>query len=198
MRKVHEKSILLGIGIGMIITAIAGMIYSAGTHKELTREEIISRAKGYGLIEPVKILNNDSAAADSTAAENTGATDTSVNDTSSKASPSKAASDKGNVSAGTAGETQRTDAAEPPDDNSKTGTDENKVSGRNIKITIEDGYTSKEIMKQLLDKGIITSEKDFTSVMISYNASRKIISGTYTFKKNEDLVYLVKTICDIK
>ncbi|AEY66550.1 ABC transporter substrate-binding protein [Clostridium sp. BNL1100] len=175
MRKVHEKSILLGIGIGMIITAIAGMIYSGGTQKELTKDEIISRAKSYGLIEPVKLLNENNSAADSTVA-----------DTTSEKSPG--------VSTVSQASTEVADKASTAN-KEKTGTDTNE---RNIVIKIEDGHISNEVMKQLLDKGIITSEKDFTNVIHSYKASRKIISGTYKFKKNEDLDYLVKKICGIK
>ncbi len=177
MRKVHEKSILLGIGIGMIITAIAGMIYSGGTQqKELTKDEIISRAKSYGLIEPVKLLNKDnSEAADSTVA---GTTSEKSPGTSTVSEASTVVSDKTST-----------------ENKEKTSTDTDE---RNIVIKIEDGHISNEVMKQLLNKGIITSEKDFTNVIHSYKASRKIISGTYKFKKNEDLDYLVKKICGIK
>lgn len=46
------KSILLGIGIGIIITATASMIYMAGRDpmKELTEQQFISQAEKYGLI----------------------------------------------------------------------------------------------------------------------------------------------------
>ncbi|ACL76364.1 ABC transporter substrate-binding protein [Ruminiclostridium cellulolyticum] len=176
MRKVHEKSILLGIGIGMIITAIAGLIYSAGTQKELTKDEIISRAKSYGLIEPVKILNENNSAADSTVAVTTPEKSTPAVSTSSQASTE---------------ENKKTDTAKP----SKTGTVTNE---RNIAIKIERGNTAVDVMKQLLNKGVITSEKDFSDMVYSYRASRKIVSGTYMFKKNEDLAYIVKKICGFK
>lgn len=175
MRKVHEKSILLGIGIGMIITAIAGMIYSGGTQKDLTKNEIISRAKGYGLIEPVKLLNENNSAADSTATDTTSEKSPGV---STVSQPSKEVADKTST-----------------ENKDKTSTDDKE---RNIVVKIEDGHISEDVMKQLFDKGIITSEKDFTNVINSYKASRKIISGTYKFKKNEDLDYLVKKICGIK
>lgn len=49
MRKFHIKSILLGIGIGIILTSLIGIIYSAGRDDKLTREEIISKAEQYGM-----------------------------------------------------------------------------------------------------------------------------------------------------
>ncbi|WP_024831348.1 ABC transporter substrate-binding protein [Ruminiclostridium josui] len=178
MRKVHEKSILLGIGIGMIITAIVGMIYSSGTEtqKELTKEEIISRAKTYGLIEPVRILDKD----------NSEATDSTAADTTSEKSPGVST-----VSPASNEAAEKTSTANK--DNTSTDTNE-----RNIVINIEDGHTSSDVMKQLLNKGIIANEKDFTNTIHTYKATRKIISGTYKFKKNEDVEYLVKKICGIK
>ncbi len=52
MSQFHIKSILLGIGIGIIITAIASMIYLAGRDpmNELTKEEIIRQAEKYGMV----------------------------------------------------------------------------------------------------------------------------------------------------
>jgi hypothetical protein len=60
MRNFQIKSILLGIGIGIVITSIISMIYAAGinTNKSLSREEIISKAKEFGMVESTSILNN--------------------------------------------------------------------------------------------------------------------------------------------
>ena len=67
MRRVHEKSIILGIGIGMILTSIAGLVYSGGETggqtEKLTKEEVIRLAKSYGLVEPVHLIEDESAAA---------------------------------------------------------------------------------------------------------------------------------------
>ncbi len=52
MNQFHLKSILLGIGIGIIITAVASMIYLAGRDpmENLTEEQIISQAEKYGMV----------------------------------------------------------------------------------------------------------------------------------------------------
>ena len=52
MSNFHVKSILLGIGIGIILTATASMIYMAGRDpmKDLTEQQIISQAEKYGMI----------------------------------------------------------------------------------------------------------------------------------------------------
>ncbi len=94
MRKVHEKSIILGIGIGMIVTSIAGMIYSAGTRKDPTKEEVIRLAKGYGMVEQVSIINDDDdPAAENSAADTSsaGATAPGVSQSSGTAQNSTAA-----------------------------------------------------------------------------------------------------------
>lgn len=183
MRKVYEKSILLGIGIGMIITAIAGMIYSAGNQKELSKEEIISIAKSeYGLIEQVKILNNsidsanastDSAASNSSIADNSATESTLVKDSSDN-------------------------AAEATNKQQQSDSSFSSTSVRNISIEIKYAYKANDVINILLERGVITNREDFTAVMHSYKASTKIRVGTFMFKKNDDLDYIVQTICKFK
>lgn len=167
MRKFHEKSIILGIGFGMIITAIAGMIYSAGTTQQPTKEEIIRLAKTYGLVEPAHIITDDAA---------TASTDS--------AAPSSAAT---------------TDSTAPAETTAAASSSVTaNTDQRNITIVIKEGDKSQQVIDQLLDKGIITSQKEFEKVLNAYDAATKINYGSYEFKKNEDLDYIVKTICNIK
>lgn len=176
MRKVHEKSVLLGIGIGMIITAIAGMIFSTGNQKELTKEEIISRAKGYGLVEQVKIIGEDNSDT-STATAGTAA----ANAESTVTQPSVAA-----------GAPKKEPVAEQSSVSANTG------NVRDIKIEVQYSYGSQQVIDELLKKGIITDKEKFTKVLDSYKAATKIRTGTFMFKKNDDLDYIVKTICKMK
>ncbi len=48
----HLKSILLGVGIGIIITSLASMIYFAGRDpmQDLSKEQIIKQAEKYGMV----------------------------------------------------------------------------------------------------------------------------------------------------
>lgn len=179
MRKLHEKSIILGIGIGMIITSIAGMIYSAGTQKELSKEEIISLAKTYGLIDPTGLINKDVADDTKEALEKSAPNNTqTANNTASNTSTTSNEADE-----------TTTDKQQEP---------ENLDTERNISIAVQRGFGSKEVAKALLEKGVITSVAEFNSALDSYNASLKIRTGTYLFKKNDDLSYIVKTICKFK
>ncbi|HEX2944683.1 MAG TPA: hypothetical protein VHT96_01865 [Clostridia bacterium] len=54
MSRFNLKSLFLGIGIGIIITAVAGLIYAAGRDpmEGLSKEQIMGQAEKYGMIRP--------------------------------------------------------------------------------------------------------------------------------------------------
>lgn len=58
MRKFHIKSILLGIGIGIILSSFIGIIYSAGMDNKITKDEVIERAKEHGMIFPEEVFED--------------------------------------------------------------------------------------------------------------------------------------------
>ncbi|MDF2884509.1 MAG: putative periplasmic solute-binding protein [Clostridiaceae bacterium] len=186
MRKVHEKSIILGIGIGMIITSIAGMIYSGGVNKEikaedLSKDEIIRLAKNYGMIEKVEFLNGD-------AAQNTQTGNTAD-------SEAKDTKDANKTDQKTVTENSE-ESKSTPSQNTTQNTTQN--DDRNIVIEIKKGYKSQDVIDMLLEKGVISDEKKFKSVMYAYNVTKKVNFGTFRFKKDEDYDYILRTICDIK
>lgn len=53
MKKFHIRSMMLGIGIGVILTSVISIIYLAGSDptQNLSREEVIDLAKKYGIVE---------------------------------------------------------------------------------------------------------------------------------------------------
>ena len=193
MRKLHEKSIVLGIGIGMIITSIAGMIYSAGTQKELSKAEIISLAKTYGLIEPTGFINKNASNNTMVAPEK----DTSNNNETANTTASNT-SNNTETANNTAANTSTTNKEADKTDTNKQQAPDNLDAERNISIAVQRGFGSKQVAKALLEKGVITSEAEFNAALDSYNATQKIRTGTYLFKKNDDLDYIVKTICKFK
>lgn len=58
MKYYNIKSIILGIGIGFIITAMAGAVYFSFivVKTPMTKEEIMTEAKKYGMIEQASLL----------------------------------------------------------------------------------------------------------------------------------------------
>ncbi len=59
MQNFHIKSIILGIGIGMVLTALISTIYSMGNEPVMDKNEIIERAKQYGMIFSEDIILDD-------------------------------------------------------------------------------------------------------------------------------------------
>lgn len=59
MKYFNIKSIFLGIGIGVILTAMSGMIYFnfANSKATMTKEEIINEAKKFGMIEASSVIS---------------------------------------------------------------------------------------------------------------------------------------------
>jgi hypothetical protein len=58
MRKFHIKSLVLGVGIGIVITSVVSMIYLAGMDpsKALSEEEIVKLASQYGMVHSTSVL----------------------------------------------------------------------------------------------------------------------------------------------
>ena len=72
MNSFHVKSVLLGIGIGIIITATASMIYVAGKDpmEGLTEQQILRQAEKYGMVR--SSLLQGSAGTDNQGADGSG------------------------------------------------------------------------------------------------------------------------------
>lgn len=57
----HMKSVLLGIGIGVIVTSLISMIFFAGRDpmEDLSKEQIIKEAEKYGMVRSPIVLPDD-------------------------------------------------------------------------------------------------------------------------------------------
>jgi Predicted solute binding protein len=58
MKYFNIKSIILGVGMGIFFTSATGMVYfnSIDVKQPMTKEEIVSKAKEFGLVEQSSIL----------------------------------------------------------------------------------------------------------------------------------------------
>ncbi len=141
MRKVHEKSIILGIGIGMIITSIAGMIYSGGVKKDikaedLSKDEVIRLAKSYGMIEKVQLIESDVTPPNTQKQQTTSESTKVASDSAKGASDtSKAASDTAKDASDTS--KAASDTAKDASDTSKAASDTTIVASDSPKVTGE-------------------------------------------------------------
>lgn len=55
MGKLHGKSVLLGIGIGTILTALLGFIFFLGYRPDMDEARVKELARKYGMVEPGEI-----------------------------------------------------------------------------------------------------------------------------------------------
>ena len=58
MKLIDGKSVLLGIGIGIVITSILGFIFFLGYQPQLSDSEIISRARELGMVDRFEAESN--------------------------------------------------------------------------------------------------------------------------------------------
>lgn len=52
MSKLHGKSVLLGMGIGTILTALLGLVFFLGYQPEMDETKVKDLARKYGMVEP--------------------------------------------------------------------------------------------------------------------------------------------------
>jgi len=57
MTKIHGKSVLLGTGLGIILTALLGCIFFLGYTPDMDEAKVKTLAKKYGMIEPGELNN---------------------------------------------------------------------------------------------------------------------------------------------
>lgn len=58
MKRIDGKSVLFGFGLGIILTAMAGLIFTTGYRTKLTDSEIMAQALLIGMLDPYS-GNND-------------------------------------------------------------------------------------------------------------------------------------------
>lgn len=60
MRNFHIKSLILGIGIGIVLTSVISMVYSFGTKpvQKISNEEVKKMARQLGMVESSQIIKD--------------------------------------------------------------------------------------------------------------------------------------------
>ena len=175
MKSFHIKSILLGIGIGTILTAIISMIFMAGfnpNNVRLTDQEIIDRAKSLGMLEAKSVLavsGTTDTKLESDVADNT--TETKNDGITKK--DSSLSEDK----------TNQDNATPPP-----------KTPEPVIIITVVKGDTSEAVAEKLINAKIIADKKVFLDELTKMNLTMEINIGQYKVKKGMDIKQIIKLL----
>ncbi|HEX9060402.1 MAG TPA: hypothetical protein VF941_09505 [Clostridia bacterium] len=171
MADFHIKSMTLGIGMGIILTSLVSMIYFEGTGMKMSKEEIISEAKKYGMIDKSEIIKDDVKPASGKPIENNGIP------------PAKA----DNV-------LPKTTKNEKSDVGSENGVSTPKPPVQNMMIEISEGDTSEIVAEKLYSKGIINDKRSFINKINGSKFETKIANGNFEFKPGEDYNNLIKVL----
>ena len=174
MSRFNVKSILLGVGIGIVLMSIISMIYLAGMDpaKNLTEEEILKLAEKYDLVKRSDIIN-DSTAILSTSEENNTAENTTP----------------GSESLSTNTATGKLDTEKPD----KTIAKESETSAQ-VTITISEGATSEKIAAQLFEDGLIKDTSEFVKLLGDMGLEDNIQIGVFKINKNASMKEIAETI----
>lgn len=169
MKYFNIKSIILGIGIGFIITSVYGSIYFSFTVKKtpMTKEEIISKAKEYGMVEATSVLK------------------TSDDKLSASAAPSETqASSKTPVPTAAATPTPTpTPSAQPT-----------PTLGPEVTVRVDSGDTAVIVAKKLLDSKLIDNQDSFIKLMIESGTASKMIAKEHYLRLGMTAEDIIKTL----
>ncbi len=175
MKNFHIKSIILGIGIGIVLTSIISLIYLTGEKPKLSREEIIAQAKAYGMIEKVDILKDKTLQQEQKNEEANRPEDIkipSAKPTGSQVNPSP------------------TPTLSP----APAVTAQPKQEEQEPKISINPGDSSEVVAGKLLQAGLINDKSAFIKEITAMGLSGEINIGEYKIKKDTDLRTIIKLI----
>ncbi len=167
----HIKSMTLGIGMGIILTSLVSMIYFEGTGMKMSKEDIISEARKYGMIDKSEIIKDDVKPASGKPAENNGVQVAK----SDNSLPKVSNNEKSGV-----GSKNEISTPKPPI--------------QNIMIEINEGDTSEIVADKLYNKGIINDKSSFINKINGSKFETKIANGNFEFKPGEDYNNLIKVL----
>lgn len=197
------KYFMRGLGIGIIVTSIVLMIsFNNSTKKELSDMEIIEKATALGMemkdkgidLERLKSTNNnntDNSVTDDSNKDETSVDETNtINDQNNKddnlSTQASKADDKDNDVDSNQEKPNISDNVDSTsEENTQSKTQDTTLNENEefITIKISLGMYSKEVTKQLKDKGLIEREDNFNEYIAEHKAQTRIRVGTYHIPK---------------
>lgn len=174
MYRFHIKSIVFGIGIGIVITSFIGIIFSAGMDSGANGEKIIEASAS-----PVIIEENTKGYEEIIKEEVKAVEDTSQ-------------------TAGSGDENQN----ETPAPANETHESTNEVQPSPVKpisdeviLKIVSGDTSETVADKLFTLGVIEDAELLNNKMTDMKLNTSIQVGEFKVKKGEDMIEIIKKIC---
>lgn len=174
MRSIQVKSVILGIGIGIILTSFIGMIFSSGMEKAaiLDDEYVIRRAIELGMVKSTDLLDSGSMEAQDDS-------DDEPVETTSAQLPETTVKE------------ENKDSAEKQAEGSEDGI---KMPPEMIAVEIKSGDSSEKVADMLLEKGLITDRKPFTDMLAEKKLETKIMVGRYSFAEGTGVDEIIRKI----
>lgn len=165
MGSFHIKSIILGIGIGIVMTSIISIIYLAGAEpQKLNKEEIMRLAEEYGMVKKESIIQKSQTSQDF-----------QIKNPTDENQDSKAVEQKV--------ETQQEVPSVPV-------VTEPQISS----ITVLKGDTSEMVAEKLLKAGLINDVKAFCDRIDERGLSGSIDIGEYHFTKDSGMDKIIDVL----
>lgn len=174
MKYYNIKSIILGVGIGFIITAMAGSVYFSFIARKspMTKEEIITEAKKYGMIEPASVLKSSDDKSSTVAPSQTPA---QTNAPTPSITPS--------ITPAIAPSIVPTPSAQPT-----------PTLGPEVDIKVDSGDTAVIVAKKLFDNKLIDNQDSFVKQMIESGAAYKMFAKDYHLRLGMTEEDIIKTL----
>lgn len=172
MKNFHFKSIIIGIGMGAIITSIISMIFFAGynpNNSKLSDKEIIERAKILGMVDAKTLLIGDPSGDTKLIGENTVEAPTPVVTLVPSVSP-------------------------VPE---KTPTPAVKTETEEV-IVVQRGDSSELVAQKLVNANLIQNKKQFIEEITRLGLAMEINIGQYKIKKGTEVRQIIKILTTIK
>jgi hypothetical protein len=172
MKSFHLKSILIGIGMGAILTAIISMIYMAGPNpfnNKLTDKEIIDIAKKLGMIEANSVLIKS------------GQSDTKL---------------KTDISDKTAdANTKISESSQNPSSNTQIVPTAQPIQPEpEMMLNVVRGDTSKMVADKLIKVNLISNKKEFIDELTKLGLTVKVKTGQYKIKKGTAIKEIIRVL----
>lgn len=180
MQNFHIKSVILGIGIGIIITSIISIIYLAGanTSGTMSKEAIMQKAREYGMVDGTALLKD------------------STKKTEERADSQKLASDPGASFANTdQNSSKATEKTVQNEENKQQSTlQQVQTTGQEITVRINPGDTSETVADRLFKDGMISNKSAFIKTLTDMGLTTEIEIGEFKIIKGMEDKEIIKVL----
>jgi hypothetical protein len=172
MKNFHLKSVLIGIGMGAILTAILSMIYMAGPNpynNKLTDKEIMDKAKNLGMVEASSVLIRGG--------QSDTKLETDIIDNTEYTNTKNSVSSENSSSSTPINPTAQPIQPEPE-----------------RQLIVVKGDTSKMVADNLVKENLIPDKKEFIDELTKMGLTVKVKIGKYKIKEGTTVKEIIRMI----